>query len=888
MKTRLGRFAPPVFLVILCVWPGVGAAQPAPVGPSFRVDPRPDGDFSYGSSIAMAPDGRTVIAWSAGFEQIVFRVFDVDGTSRSPVVAIPEAVSDVAAVAAGRGETFVVTWRRRLAGRPAAPWAYQGRRYRFDGGPDGDVFTLASTPERPEVDLCAFGDGRFVAVWNRGDSVWVRRFERSDVPLGPARLVDSDPGRYVHGPRVACAGDGRFVVAWSDLFYDDVEFRARVFAADGRPVTGASAVNVEPISGSLITFGLAMAPSGRFVFVWWQSPAKEALARFFAADGRPLGAPVRLEITGLRDEEPHLAALAHSDGDYTLLWSELDPRLHGVWRVTRYVSQVYDAYGSAVGEARPLTRAWRWVRASFAGDGLGHLAMTWADGRARARFFNAVDPGRLELSARRMVAGEGTKNAAFTVSRLGGSAGRVSVDYFTRSHSARHGRDFVATLGTLRFDDQVSEPRKVRVPLLNDTTPEELETLTFTLRNPTGGAELGDVATTVLEIRDDDVTPVRMPGPPLTVSGGTDAPYYFDGAPAVALGGDGALAVAWREGGGALARVFASGVAADLDLGYGDWGPPAATTDPDGGFAVLWQVASSHMETRLHRFLEGEGWEVPSLLYAGPPAHSGPADYGPWTSQIELAKSTGRGFVLLGDLDGFQNSLVLQRFSAAGELAEPARPIGCAEPCETPERIALAVAADGTALALWSSGASAGESVVEGAWSGPDPSSGEETFRVSGDAPGFHQWPAVAALGKGRFLAVWQSLDDFDRGTRISGRVILPRGKPPGPVFQISTLAAGDQVRPRIAAAGGMALVVWERLPPTGGPSRLRAQLLDSQGRLVGREFAIPSAAGGAQGEAAVAADESGRFAVVWTERGAITEPVAVYGRKLVEKGVRR
>jgi hypothetical protein len=34
-----------------------------------------------------------------------------------------------------------------------------------------------------------------------------------------------------------------------------------------------------------------------------------------------------------------------------------------------------------------------------------------------------------------------------------------------------------------------------------------------------------------------------------------------------------------------------------------------------------------------------------------------------------------------------------------------------------------------------------------------------------------------------------------------------------------------------------------------------------------------------------VAADPAGQFAVVWEERSATTEPIAIYARKLVEKG---
>jgi hypothetical protein len=85
---------------------------------------------------------------------------------------------------------------------------------------------------------------------------------------------------------------------------------------------------------------------------------------------------------------------------------------------------------------------------------------------------------------------------------LDGWLGPVSVKYATADETARAGRDYVATSGTLVFDTALVLQRSVRVPLLDDALPEAPETFRLVLSEPVGAALGTPFATAV--IRDDD------------------------------------------------------------------------------------------------------------------------------------------------------------------------------------------------------------------------------------------------------------------------------------------------------------------------------------------------------------------------------------------------
>lgn len=117
---------------------------------------------------------------------------------------------------------------------------------------------------------------------------------------------------------------------------------------------------------------------------------------------------------------------------------------------------------------------------------------------AVARFDNAASsPGRIGLTNTIVTVDEDAGSVSYAVRRTGGAAGAVSVDYATSDGFATAGSDFVQTNGRLSWADGDTAVQTVTVPLLADSTVEDLETFFLTLSGVTGGARLaGSTATT--------------------------------------------------------------------------------------------------------------------------------------------------------------------------------------------------------------------------------------------------------------------------------------------------------------------------------------------------------------------------------------------------------
>lgn len=114
-------------------------------------------------------------------------------------------------------------------------------------------------------------------------------------------------------------------------------------------------------------------------------------------------------------------------------------------------------------------------------------------------------PQVLALSSASYSAGEAGPAVA-VVTRSGGTAGTVTVDYSTADGTALAGSDYTATFGTITF--AAGETSKaLSVPMINNAAPEPSESFTLQLSNPTG-AVLGSPQTATVTLIDDDTPAV--------------------------------------------------------------------------------------------------------------------------------------------------------------------------------------------------------------------------------------------------------------------------------------------------------------------------------------------------------------------------------------------
>jgi hypothetical protein len=138
---------------------------------------------------------------------------------------------------------------------------------------------------------------------------------------------------------------------------------------------------------------------------------------------------------------------------------------------------------------------------------------------ARAAIGTALDLGAFESDGSTTAAAAGALGFAystygqvyyensgvitFTVSRLGGSAGAVDLDYTSVDESATAaGADFTAASGTLHWAAGDATTKSFTVTVLPDSITEAAETFGVRLSNPTNGALLGASAYIQNQVRD--------------------------------------------------------------------------------------------------------------------------------------------------------------------------------------------------------------------------------------------------------------------------------------------------------------------------------------------------------------------------------------------------
>jgi hypothetical protein len=113
-------------------------------------------------------------------------------------------------------------------------------------------------------------------------------------------------------------------------------------------------------------------------------------------------------------------------------------------------------------------------------------------------------PGTLQFSSATYSVNENDGSVSITVTRVDGSDGAISVNYVSLGGTARPGRDYTRTRGTLNWDDGDADDKTFAVDIIDDSISEGDETIRLRLIRATGGATLGDPAKAVVTIVDDD------------------------------------------------------------------------------------------------------------------------------------------------------------------------------------------------------------------------------------------------------------------------------------------------------------------------------------------------------------------------------------------------
>ena len=141
-------------------------------------------------------------------------------------------------------------------------------------------------------------------------------------------------------------------------------------------------------------------------------------------------------------------------------------------------------------------------------------------------------------------------------------------------------------------------------------------------------------------------------------------------------------------------------------------------------------------------------------------------------------------------------------------------------------------------------------------------------FRANTYTTGAQHAPVVAREPDGDFVIAWHSLGQSGgSGYDIFGQRYDASGAPRGGEFQINTYTTGDQYLPWVAADGsGRFAVVWNTLSasPDGDGGSVHGQRFAADGSRLGGEFIVNTYTTGDQYWARVSVNRAGDFVVVW------------------------
>jgi hypothetical protein len=144
-------------------------------------------------------------------------------------------------------------------------------------------------------------------------------------------------------------------------------------------------------------------------------------------------------------------------------------------------------------------------------------------------------------------------------------------------------------------------------------------------------------------------------------------------------------------------------------------------------------------------------------------------------------------------------------------------------------------------------------------------------FQVNTVIAGFQSKPKVAALEGGGFVVVWHSdasLGNDDSGTSIQARIYDTSWQPVGPEFQVNNEIMGFQYDADVAAlSGNRFIVVWTDAPISDAD--IAARIFGGDGTPQGDQFKVNTETPGEQAYPSVAARDDA-FMVAWTSGGKI------------------
>jgi hypothetical protein len=312
----------------------------------------------------------------------------------------------------------------------------------------------------------------------------------------------------------------------------------------------------------------------------------------------------------------------------------------------------------------------------------------------------------------------------------------------------------------------------------------------------------------------------------------------------------------------------------------GDQSQPAVAGLKDGGFVAVWQSNGE----------DGSKLGVYGRRYGKTGAAAGGEFRVNTTTQNDqslpaVAGLTGGGFVVVWQSSGQDKSglgIYAQRYDAAGRAVGGEFRVN-AVTVKDQSQPAIAALGNGGFVVVWQSSSQDGSGlgVYGQRYSATGKAAAPKEFLINSHLAGDQSQPAVAALKDGGFVAAWQSAAQDGSGLGVYAQRYTSGGGKAGGELRVNTTTAQDQWQPAVAAfSDGGFVVAWTSNAQDGSGKGVYAHAYDAAGKPVDVEFAVNTTTLKDQWQPSAAAFAGGKFVVVWTSVGQDTSLEGVYGQR--------
>jgi Ca2+-binding RTX toxin-like protein len=197
----------------------------------------------------------------------------------------------------------------------------------------------------------------------------------------------------------------------------------------------------------------------------------------------------------------------------------------------------------------------------------------------------------------------------------------------------------------------------------------------------------------------------------------------------------------------------------------------------------------------------------------------------------------------------------------------------------------VAALSDGGWVVTWMSQDGFGYGIYSQRYTAGGAATGGE-FRVNTTLTNEQQYPAVAALTDGGWVATWQSNTQDGAGFGVYGQRYTAGGAASGNEFKVNTYTASEQYAPSVTAlTDGGWVVTWTSNAQDGSLNGIYGQRYTAGGAASGGEFRVNTYTVSEQTNSSVTALIDGGWVVVWMSINQDGSGYGVYGQRYTAGG---